>query len=223
MIATLLALALTASAQDPDIANRREAVQNSSVPDWSVQTYTAPNTGLEVLCAAQAPGQTDCLTVHLAAAASAGVMFRYKEAPDWFGEVRVAGEFRYGLLSNGYGLEVRIGSFWGIDRTRYRVTMGPDFIGNVYQGQDYILRPGIGVGWVVTGVLKPLENLWIIGSIQPAVFFANTRKVDSIAIIDELVYKIGAQYQGGPVIGAGYTWRYNAGGIQQGFYVGGSF
>lgn len=223
MIATLLALALTASAQDPDTANRREAVQNSTVPDWSVQTYTAPNTGLEILCAKQVGGGNDCLTIHLAAAASAGAMFRYKDAPGWFGEVRAAGEFRYGLLSNGYGLEARVGSFWGIDRDRYRLTMGPDVIGNIYQGQDYLLRPGIGLGWMMTGVVKPWDTFWVIGSIQPAVFFASTRKVDALPVIDELVYRIGAQYQGGPVIGAGYTWRYNAGGIQQGFYVGGSF
>lgn len=223
MIATLLALALTASAQDPDTANRRVAASSDAVPDWSVQTYSAPNTAIEILCAKQVGDGNQCLTVHLAAAAAGGVQFRYKNAPDWFGEVRAAGEFRYGLLSGGYGLEGRIGSFWGVDRDKYRVTMGPDLILNLYDGADYQLRPGVGTGWQVQGIVKPWENFWVHASVQPAMFFNNSRNANVLGFIDELVYKAGAQYRGGPIIGGGYTWRRNAGGLQHGFYISGSF
>lgn len=240
MIPALLALLATASAQDPDAANRREAADSRAVPDWSVSTYSAPDTAIEVLCAKQTGSGNDCLTIHIAAAVSGGVQFHYKSSPDWFGEIRGGGELRYGLLSNGYGLGASGGTYWGIDRTHYRLTAGPTLIANFYQGLDYTLRPGFGGGLELMAIAKPWETFWLQASAQPAVFVSQpnnpqagpNRSADIMGFIDELEYKVGAKYVGrnmgstlrnGPIIGAGYTWRRNAGGLQHGFYISGSF
>lgn len=221
-----LLLALVALAQDPDDKNRAAAVETKAVPEWSITTFSAPNTGLEVLCAMEVAGDNECLTLHLTGAAGAGAMFKQNGEPGWFGQVRVAGEFRYGLLSNGYGLEARVGSFWGVDRELFRVLVGPDVIGNLYQGFDYALEPGLGVGWTFYGALKPIQPLWIEASATPTTQLFGGRKLTNlsgISLLDELTYRVGLSYQELPNLTAGYTWRRNHGGIQHGFYLGGAF
>lgn len=226
MIPILVALA---RADDPSDANRAAAVDSAVVPTWDVTTYSAPNTNLEILCAKRQVTDGDqCMTIHLTGSGSAGALFRYGGDPSWFGQVRVSGEFRYGLVYGGYGLDGRLGTFWGLDEKYFRVYGGPDVFGNLYDGPDYDLRPGAGVAFELGAAIKPHEKFWINASAAPAWMFSANRRPDDLpppydGLVHELTYTVGAQYRGAQTIGAGFTWRRNAGGLQQGFYLGGSF
>ncbi len=210
---------------DPDDSNRSVAAETRVIPDWRVVTYTAPVTSIEILCAKQVEGPNDCLTIHLAASAQAGAMFQFNRDPDWFGDLHIGGEFRYGLLSGGYGLEGFLGTAWGGARKYYRATFGPELHGNLYEGFDYMLRPGFGLGWRASVAVKPVEQFWIHASAEPITQFIGPRKGTNLvsSVIDELEYRFGVQYTGVTNIGAGYVYRRNAGGLQHGFFIRGTF
>jgi len=222
---SVLLLALLAHAQDPDDANLSAAVETHVVPDWSIKTFSGPNSSVEIMFP-KVSAEPANLAVHVVAAGAAGATFQYNRSPGWFGQLRVSGAFRYSFFPGGNGLSGRAGSFWGLNQKLWMVQLGPDLIGDFYLGNDYGIPPGIGLGWRLGAAVRPVEQVEVFASATPVTQFLAERaslRLLGVGLLDELNYEAGVRYVGPISLSVSYFYRSNAGGFQQGARISGSF
>jgi hypothetical protein len=220
-LALALFLAPPGFAQDPDEGNRTLAESGPapvSEPPWKVEPYWEPLSELRVLVLPNAHQVAGIpVTVQIIGGVSGGLRYRYRDTPHWYGYTRAAGSLTYGFLFNGVGLDGRVGSFFGFDDDLFRVTTGPDFFANMYQGSEYTLRFSTGIAWDIRGTVKPTRDLWVTASIRPAWLMNSQRRgADVIGIADEMEATLSVFYFGQFHLQAGWMVWWNVVGFLHG-------
>lgn len=246
MIAALLWTVLCQSAFAQDTGNRgaeeanRQAAEEDvpvevplteapvakKTPKWALESYWEPISMLRLEFAKHKafPDAAATITIQLDGGIAGGVRY-FQPDGKLYGFSRASGSMLYSLSHGTFGLDARIGSFFGMDEKKYRITTGPDFFWNTYGGlnggaADYLIPNGFGMNWDMRGTYKLTRDFWATAWVAPTVTFTAARRTGTI---DEMHIGAFLSYFGDFSITVGYRAAWNVAGFQQGPMVAARF
>lgn len=171
------------------------------------------------------------------ASLGAEVGLRYNHAPvknklrgktDLVGRSRLRGDVLYGLFSQAFGFDLRLGSFIGPTSKYVTYQVGPDFWGNMYgsrgNNRDYYLPFSLGVAVPNTVIFHIVPQVNAQVGVIPGWAFSKSRQIGNVGPFHEItgVVLVNVRLKGFSFT-VGYQRVYNAAGVTDGLILSGGF